>query len=98
LDTSESRSEILGKFAVWCWRKMERISWTERVRNEEVLQRVEEERNILQIINRRKNNWICHILRRKCLLKYVIEGKIESLITVAQGRKRRYKQLLDDLT
>ena len=68
------------------------------MRNEEVLQRVKEERNILQTITRRKNYWICHILRRKCLLKYVIEGKIENLITVAEGRKRRYKQLLDDLT
>jgi hypothetical protein len=77
---------------------MERIRWTERVRNEEVLQRVKEERNILQTIKRRKNNWICHILRRKCLLKHVIKGKIVRLITVAEGRKRRYKQLLDDLT
>jgi len=60
--------------------------------------RVKEERNTLQTITSRKNYWIFHILSRKCLLKYVIEGKIESLITVAEGRKRRYKQLLDDLT
>jgi len=87
-----------GKFARWCWRKMDTISWTERVRKEEVSQRVKEERNTLQTITSRKNYWIFHILSRKCLLKYVIEGKIESLITVAEGRKRRYKQLLDDLT
>jgi len=87
-----------GRFAVWCCRKMERIRCTERVRNEEVLQRVKEERNILQTTKRRKYNWICHILRRKCLLKYVLEGKMESSITVAEGRKGRYKQLLDDLT
>jgi len=31
-----------------CWRRMEKISWTERVRNEEVLLRVKEQRNILQ--------------------------------------------------
>jgi hypothetical protein len=54
-------------------------------------------REILQTIKRRKNNWIGHNLRRICLLKYVIEGKIESLIAVAEGRKRRYTQLLDDL-
>jgi hypothetical protein len=45
LDTSESRSEKPGKFAVWCWKKMEGISWAERVRSEKVLQRVKEERN-----------------------------------------------------
>jgi hypothetical protein len=53
---------------------MEKITWTDCVRNEEVLQRVEG-RNILQTINRRKANWIGHILRRNCLLKQVIERK-----------------------
>ena len=44
--------------------------------NEEVLLRVNEQRNILQEIRKRKANWIGHILRRNCLLKQVIEGKI----------------------
>jgi hypothetical protein len=61
---------------MWCWRRMGKISWTDRVRNE-VLHRVKEERNILLIIKRRKANWIGHILRRNCLLKHVIKGKIE---------------------
>jgi len=47
------------------------------VRNEEVLHKVKGERNILHTINGRKGNWIGHILRRNCLLKYVIDGKIE---------------------
>jgi hypothetical protein len=54
---------------------MEKISWTDRVRNEEVLYRVKEERNIVHTIKRRKANWIGHILRRNCLLKHVIDGK-----------------------
>jgi hypothetical protein len=37
-------------FKVWCWRRMEKISWTDRVRNEEVLLRVKEQRNIIIII------------------------------------------------
>jgi hypothetical protein len=56
---------------------MEKISWTDRVRNEEVLFRVKEERNIIHTIKRRKVNWIGHILIRNCLLKRVIEGKIQ---------------------
>jgi ppGpp synthetase/RelA/SpoT-type nucleotidyltranferase len=67
---------------MWCWRRMEKISWTDRVRNEEVLHRVKEERNILQKIKRRKANWIGHILRRNCLLKHVIEGKLEGRLEV----------------
>jgi hypothetical protein len=50
------------------------ISWTNHVRNEEVLLRVSEQRNILHEIRKRKANCIGHILRRNCLLKEVIEG------------------------
>jgi hypothetical protein len=52
------------------------------VRNEEVLLRVSEQRNILHEIRKRKANWIVHILRRNCLLKQVTEGKIKGRIEV----------------
>jgi hypothetical protein len=35
-----------------CWRRMEKIGLTDRVRNEEVLHRVKEERNIVHTIKR----------------------------------------------
>ena len=46
---------------------------------------------------RKHANWIGHILRRNCLLKQVIEGKIEGEMEVARRRGRRHKKLLDDL-
>ena len=67
--------KYLESFEMWCWRRMEKISWTDHVRNEEVLRRINEQRNILHEIRKRKANWIGHILRRNCLLKQVIEGK-----------------------
>jgi len=76
---------------------MEKISWNDRVRNDEVLQRFKEERNIIQTIKSRKANWIGHILRRNCLLKHVIGGKIVGKIQVMGRRRGRSKQLLDDL-
>ena len=48
---------------------MEKIIWTDHVKNEEVLLRVNEQRNILHEIRKQKANWIGHILRRNCLLK-----------------------------
>jgi hypothetical protein len=54
---------------------VEKISWTYSVRNEEVLHRVKEERNIIHTVKRRKADWIGDILRRNCLLKHIIEGK-----------------------
>jgi hypothetical protein len=89
--------KYLESFEMWFWRRMEKISWTDRVRNEEVLHKVKEERNILLTIKRRKTNWIGHILRRNCLLKHVIEGKLEGRIEMTGRRGRRRKQLLYDL-
>jgi hypothetical protein len=54
---------------------MEKISWTDRVRNEEGLYRIKEERNILLTIKRRKVNWIGYILPWNCLLEHIIERK-----------------------
>ena len=76
---------------------MEKISWTDHVRNEEVLLRVKEQRNILHEIRKRKANWIGHILRRNCLLQRVIKGKIKEGIEVIGRRGRRRRKLLDDL-
>ena len=41
---------------------MEKISWTDHVRNEEVLLGVKEQRNILHEINKQKASWIGQIL------------------------------------
>ena len=68
--------KYLESFEVWCWRRME-ISWTHHVKNEEVLLRVKEQRNILHEIRKRKANWIGHILPRNCLLQRFIKGKVK---------------------
>jgi hypothetical protein len=74
---------------------MGKISWTNHVRNEEVLLGVKEQRNILHEISKRKANWIGHILRRNCRLQQVIEGKIKGGIEVIGTRRRRGRKLLD---
>jgi hypothetical protein len=89
----EVDQKYLRSFKMWCWRRMEKIICNDRVRNEEVLHRVNEKRNILHTVQRRKANWIGHILRRICFLKHVIEGKLEG----TRRRGRRRKQLLGDL-
>jgi len=62
-------------------------SWTDHVRNEEVLLRVNEQRNILHEIRKWMANWIGHILRRNCLLQQVIEGKIKGQIEVIEDEE-----------
>jgi len=76
---------------------MEKISRTDHVRNEEVLLKVKEQRNILHEISTPKANWIGHILRRNCILQRVIEGKKKGGIEVTGRRGRRRRNLPDDL-
>ena len=75
---------------------MEKISWIDPVRKEEVLQRVTEHRIILHTVIRGESEWTCSILRRNCPLKHVIEGKMEGRIKVTGRRGGKRKQLLDD--
>jgi hypothetical protein len=83
--TWDTDQKHLESFEMWCWRRMGKISWTYHVRNEEVLHKVKEKRNILHEIRKWKANWIGHILHRNCLLQQVIEGKIQGGIEV-KGR------------
>ena len=59
----EMDQKHLEIFEMWCWRRMEKISWADHVRNEDVLLTVKEQRNVLHEIRKRKANWIVHILR-----------------------------------
>jgi len=65
------------------------------MRNEEVLQIVNEERYVIHTIEARKVSSSGHILRGRGLLNYIIEGKIEKRIEVTGRQGRRRKWLLD---
>ncbi|KAJ4444486.1 hypothetical protein ANN_06278 [Periplaneta americana] len=55
-----SKNDITTKrieaFEMWIRRSMERVKWIDRVRNEAVLERVNEERMLLKLIRKRKRN------------------------------------------
>ena len=72
------------------WRRVE-IIWTDHVRNEGVIQKSQGgEENPT-------DSTIGYILCRNCLLKFIVEGTIESRIEVTGRRWIKHKQLLDDL-
>ena len=85
----------LEAFEMWCWRRMEKISYTEKKSNEEVLLLVEEERNLVETIVKRKKGWIGHVLRGESMMRDVMEGKMEG--KRVRGRKRigMLNELLD---
>ena len=55
---------------------MENIKWSEKVTNEQVLERIGEKRALLNNILRRKSNSIGHITRINFLLHDAIEGQM----------------------
>jgi hypothetical protein len=83
----------LEALEMWLWRRMEKISWTDKITNEEVLERVGINRQLMSQLRNRKKNWIGHILRGDGLLKEVIEGRMEG--KRIRGRPRL--GMLDDL-
>ena len=89
--------KYVERFEMRCWIKMEKITWTGRMRNEK-LQTVKEDRNILRTIKRKKANRIGRISRRQCFLKHGIKENIEGKIGAMERREIRSKQLLDDIT
>ena len=58
-------------------RRMEHVKWTDKIKNAIVLERVGEGRNLLDLIKKRKRNWLGHWLRRNCLLKDALKGMVK---------------------
>jgi len=64
---------------------------------EEAINADKEDRKVLGRVNRRKGKRIGHTWRRNWLLKHAIDEKLEGRVEVTERRRRRGKQLLDDL-
>ena len=64
-----------GPFKMWCWRIIEKIKWSEKATNKEVLEHIGENRTLV-------NN----ILRRKTIVLDTFEEKITFFLTPLKGR------------
>jgi len=53
---------------MWIWSRMEKISWRDKITNDDVLKRVNEERNLLNEIWQQKHRRIGHVLRHDSFL------------------------------
>ena len=71
---------------MWIWRKMEKISWTAKVSNSEVPNRVKENSCIINTISQWKRRWLGHVLRHDVLLRDILECRMTGKGT--RGRKR----------
>jgi hypothetical protein len=77
----------LEAFEIWIWRRRCKISWTDHITNKDVLRIVGEKRSLMETVRRRQKNWIGHVLRGDCLLRTVLEGRLQG--KHQRGRPRR---------
>ena len=86
----ESRIEA---FEMWIFRRMGKISWTEKKTNKDVCMLLKVSPSLLNNIKRKKLKYFGHIKRHDTICREILEGKIEG--RRARGRQRR--TWLDDI-
>ncbi len=83
---SKEIQDKIEAFEMWIYRKMFRVSYTDRITNEEILNRVDEKKILLPEIKRRKMQYMGHILRSNGLQKQLLQGKVDG--SRKRGRPR----------
>jgi hypothetical protein len=69
----------LEAFEMWLWRRIMKVKWIEHKTNEEVLEKVKEQRMLIKTIRERQKNWVGHVLRSDSLLRNIWEGIMEEI-------------------
>jgi len=82
----EETKTVVNAFETWSWRRMLKIKWTHRIKNDEVFQRVEEERLLLKILKIRSHSWIGRTIRHNEFVVNILGGAIS-------GKKRMWEDL-----
>ena len=74
---TQAESDRIEALEMWIWRRMEKISWMDEVTNKDVLRKVNESKNTLNVIRQRKRQWIGHALRHDEFLREIFEGRMK---------------------
>ncbi|KAI5715825.1 hypothetical protein M8J77_023140 [Diaphorina citri] len=93
----EADRKHIEAFEMWCFRRTLKIIWSDRISNEEVLKRINEKRQLMNIIAKRRTEWIGHNLRHEGLLHTIIEGLVEGNVQRGRPRKEYMDQIRDDM-
>jgi len=80
---------------MWIWRKIERIAWTDHITNDEVLERVQENRQLINLIKERQAKWIGHVMISDTLLKDILEGKTKGKKQSGRPRQKTLDWMME---
>ena len=82
LDYKENWQQRIDAFEPWCWRRLLRVSWTERRSNQSILEEISPKYSLERLMVKLKLQYFSHLMRTDSLEKTLMLGKIE-------GGKRR---------
>ena len=78
---------------MWKFNLLERVSYKDRVTNEEVLRKLGVERGLISLIRTQKLSYFGHIARHDSLQKTVLTGRVDG----KRGRGRSRRQWYDEI-
>jgi hypothetical protein len=87
----KNEERVINGFETRSWRRMLKMKWTDRITNDEVFQRAEEERLLLKILKNRSHSWIGHTVRHNEFVANVHEGAISGKNAVGRPRLQYVK-------
>jgi hypothetical protein len=73
----EAEKKRIVAFEMWCYRRMLKIPWVDRVTNEEALRKIEEKPGLWNIMRKRRDVRVGHLIRHEGLIKTILEGAVE---------------------
>jgi porphobilinogen deaminase len=91
MDPRKKMKKVVNAFEAWCWRRMLKIKWTERIMNGDIFQRAKEERLLLKILKNRCHTWIGHIIRHNESVVNILEGAISGKKAIGRPRLQYLK-------
>ena len=75
---STTMKDRIKAFAMWMYRRMLRIPWTDKVTNLEIINRINTRHHLFKTIQIKKLRYFGHIARHNNLQRVLLDGKIEA--------------------
>jgi len=89
----KNEERAVNAFETWCWRRMSKIKWTDRITNDEVFQRVKKETLLLKILKNGHHSWLGHTIRQNEFVVNILEGAISGKKAMGRPRLQYLKQV-----
>lgn len=93
----EADKKKIEAFEMWCYRRMLKIKWTDKIKNEEVLSQIAEERNLWKTIQKRRDRFVGHLLRHDSLVRDVLEAETGKVRKQGRPRLEYCSQIVKDV-